>query len=514
MNAIANDRQLGALEQYSKLKLELAGTLRTLLHFAEERKDEMAVGDCRRLLARLAEDRFNLAVVGQFSRGKSSLMNSLLGAEKLPTGILPLTSVITTVTYGEAERVLLQREGWTFPQEIRLEQLPEYVTQQGNPGNEKKVTLAEIQLPHEMLRLGVHFIDTPGIASAIRVNTHTTRQFLPEVDAAILVTSFESPFAETELNFLRELRAHVHTVFVVVNKQDLVPQNERSQVVDAIRQELGEAFDCDFSVFTVSARDALRAKRLGSRDELEASGLLTLESALTDYLRKDKARELLLRAADRAQRIAHQQAISIRISERARVPENAQELEGRLEELTGKIDRERQALIQDVRDRIQVKFPETCQEKIQLWNSESGAFLVSESRKWFWRDGEIAGDAFRNFLEDLSQKLFDQSIRRNKDEIDRLSANFTGQDSAALEDLMRKISLIPAAVLAEPLSSETLHVRPLETPNVGFRSLSVAVDQFRLPWWFDLIPNGWPRDLYARIFTSTTGESTSQQSAQ
>src|SRR5579862_4801900 len=104
MNAIANNHQLGALEQYGQLKLDIAGAVRTLLHFAERRKDEMAVGDCRRLLARLAEDRFNLAMVGQFSRGKSSLMNALLGAEKLPTGILPLTSVITTVAYGESER--------------------------------------------------------------------------------------------------------------------------------------------------------------------------------------------------------------------------------------------------------------------------------------------------------------------------------------------------------------------------------------------------------------------------
>jgi hypothetical protein len=162
MNAIANDHPIGALEQYSKLKLELAGTLRALLRFAEQRKDEMAVGDCRRLLARLAEDRFNLAVVGQFSRGKSSLMNAFLGAEKLPTGILPLTSVITTVAYGESERVLLQREGWTFPQEISLSHLPEYVTQQGNPGNEKRVTLAEIQLRRSFHRYTGNCFRHPG----------------------------------------------------------------------------------------------------------------------------------------------------------------------------------------------------------------------------------------------------------------------------------------------------------------------------------------------------------------
>jgi small GTP-binding protein len=498
MKAIANDRQRGALEEYSKLKLQLAGTLRILLHLAEQRKDEMGVADCRQLLARLAEDRLNLAMVGQFSRGKSSLMNALLGAEKLPTGILPLTSVITTVAYGESQRVLLQREGWTFPQEIRLDQLPEYVTQHGNPGNQKKVMRAEIQLPHEMLRLGVHFIDTPGIASSIRANTRTTRQFLPEVDAAILVTSFESPLAETELDFLREVWAHVHPVFIVVNKHDLVPADERAQVVDAIRHEIRAAFDCQCDVFTVSARDALHAKQSGSREELEASGLPALESALTTFLRSDKARQLLLRAADRTESVARQQAISIRISERARTPKNAKDFELRLQEVICNINRERQALIKRLLDTLQVEFPRRCRETIHLWGSDSEAFLVSQSRKWFWRDGEIAGDAFQRFLKDLSQKLFSQSISRDKEEIDHVFAEITRQEGATLEDLVSKICTIPAEVLTESRSSEGPLSRPLEVTPLNFRVFDMPVQQFQLPWWFDLIPKGRPRELAYR----------------
>ena len=58
----------------------------------------------RDLFSRLAEDRFNLVVVGRFSRGKTSLMNAVLGADRLPTGIRPITSVIRTVTYGSTEK--------------------------------------------------------------------------------------------------------------------------------------------------------------------------------------------------------------------------------------------------------------------------------------------------------------------------------------------------------------------------------------------------------------------------
>lgn len=495
MNALANERQVGVLEEYAKLKLQLAGVLRTLLHFVEQRKDEMAVGDCRRLLARLAEDRFNLAMVGQFSRGKSSLMNALLGAEKLPTGILPLTSVITTVAYGESERVLLQREGWTFPQEIRLDQLADYVTQHGNPGNEKRVTLAEIQLPHEMLRLGVHFIDTPGIASAIRANTRTTRHFLPEIDAAILVTSFESPFAEAELSFLREVREHVRTVFIVVNKQDLVPAGERVPVLDAIRQDLSSAFDAELDVFAVSARDALLAKQHGSPGDLDASGLPALETALTHFLRTQKARELLLRAADRTESIIRQQAISIRISERARAPERAEECDHRLQKILTRISDERQALCHRLRDRLRLEFPRKCQERIRLWSKDSEAYLISEWRKWFFCDGEIAGNAFRNFVRDLSQKLFSEWISRTRQELDVIFAQLTQEESAAIEDLVAKICRIPAEVLAEQFSADVLLARPIDISLLSFREIAPPLQGFQIPWWYDLIPTGWPREL-------------------
>lgn len=89
------------LKDYEKLKFELAGHLRSLETLAGAQRESLKA-EMRTLFARLAEDRFNLVVVGRFNRGKTSLMNALLGSDRLPTGILPLTSVITTVVYGTA----------------------------------------------------------------------------------------------------------------------------------------------------------------------------------------------------------------------------------------------------------------------------------------------------------------------------------------------------------------------------------------------------------------------------
>ena len=90
------------MKEYERAKFELADLLRSasLVARAAQPKNLYPLED---LFARLAEDRFNLAVVGQFSRGKTSLMNAMLNTERLPTGIVPLTSVITTVQYGTTE---------------------------------------------------------------------------------------------------------------------------------------------------------------------------------------------------------------------------------------------------------------------------------------------------------------------------------------------------------------------------------------------------------------------------
>jgi GTP-binding protein EngB required for normal cell division len=496
MSVTANGDRTGVLEEYARLKLDLAGTVRVLLRLAEQRHDEMAVQNCRHILERLVEDQFNLAVVGQFNRGKSSLMNALLGVEKLPTGILPLTSVITTVAYGETERVLLQREGWTFPQEIRLDELASYVTQRGNPGNEKRVTFAEIQLPHELLRLGVHFIDTPGIASAIRANTLTTRQFVPEIDAAILVTSFESPLAETELDFLRELRESVRKVFIVVNKHDLVPPAERMPVAGSIREELEAAFGERVDVFTVSARDALHAAQRGSRQELEESGLPTLASALTDFLRTQKAQELLLRAADRAESLARQQATSIRISERSRTPAQAQKLERRLQQVVAKIDDERRAFIRRLRGRLVLEFAEQCRKRCGLGASDAVFIFASGWQGWF-HGGVAAGDNCEAFLQDLAQRLFSEWTSRNRQEIDAVLSELMQPETKTLDDLVSKIARVPAELLGEEPPADGFAAAAGARP-LTFRPLSMRLGQFQTPWWYDLLPATWSKAFLFR----------------
>ncbi len=186
------------LREYEQAKFAIADILRSIALLGPRYKREWAIEE---LLARLAEDRFNLVVVGRFRRGKSSLMNAILGTDRLPTGIVPLTSVITTVAYGSTEQVVLKYHGRILEQEVPIADLPLYITQQGNPANVRGLRMVQVQLPAEFLRRGFYFVDTPGLGSAIEENTRTMESFLPEADALLLVTSFESPLRSEGAKF-------------------------------------------------------------------------------------------------------------------------------------------------------------------------------------------------------------------------------------------------------------------------------------------------------------------------
>ncbi len=224
------------LKEYEQQKFAIAEIVRSAQ--AVDTKDQALQSDCRDLLTRLAEDRFNLLVVGRFSRGKSTLMNAILGGDLLPTGIVPLTSVITTVRYGSRKQLVLNFNNSNLRREVPLSQLAEYVTQQSNPGNIKNIAYVEIELPVEILRRGFFFVDSPGLGSSISENTETTERFLPQADAFVLVTSYESPLSEEEDRILHRIRLTNKRLFVVINKQDTVSAAQRGEVIKFVMDRL------------------------------------------------------------------------------------------------------------------------------------------------------------------------------------------------------------------------------------------------------------------------------------
>ncbi len=301
------------LHSYDQRKHELAQVVREGLAAARDIKCEEIERALQEVSAKLAGDRFNLVVVGQFSRGKSTLMNAVLGKAYLPSGIVPVTSVITAVGYGVQERVVLRFVNSNLTHPIAIDKLTDYVTEQANPGNRKRIEVAEVQAPVEILRQGFFFVDTPGLGSAVQQNTATTLNFLPEADAIVFVTSCDAPLTNAELAYLRECQAQARRLFVVVNKIDLAASaREREQILNFVESKVREELDTpELRIFAVSARNALDAKMTGSTGALELSGVSAFEKELIHYLTVQKQDDFLLGMCDRLEALLRSDGLTI-----------------------------------------------------------------------------------------------------------------------------------------------------------------------------------------------------------
>ena len=300
---------LEKLRAYKQAKLALAGQLRILREALTSLGRERGEQQCAELMVKIAEDQFTLAVVGQFKRGKSSLMNAIIGREILPTGLLPITSAITVLKYGPTERLVVDRGDSILSRELPVSSLPDYVTEKGNPGNEKKVKSVCVELPLPFLRYGIEFVDTPGVGSAITANTLTTYDFLPKCDVVLFVTSVDTPIASLELSFLKEVQEYVDRIFFVVNKIDLLADNERNEVLAFIVETIGSHIGNNaLKVFPVSARVGIIAKTSGDPDLYEQSGLKALENALGSFLSEEKSTAFLAAVASKTLRVLDEEA--------------------------------------------------------------------------------------------------------------------------------------------------------------------------------------------------------------
>jgi len=265
-------------------------------------------GRLHQLASRLAEQQLHLAVLGQFKRGKSTLLNALLGAPVLPVAVTPLTAIPTFIGAGETyhlRTVRLSGESEELPAvnaEALHALLEAHVTEAHNPNNRLGLARVEVSAPSPLLRRGVTLIDTPGVGSTFQHNTETAEAILPECDAAIFVVSLDPPITATELEYLSHIRATAPRIILVVNKIDVVDEVDRKSGVDFLRRVAGDTAGLrEAPLFCVSARTALRAKIAGDQEALKASGLPELENYLSAFIAKEKQTALAAAIAGKAE---------------------------------------------------------------------------------------------------------------------------------------------------------------------------------------------------------------------
>lgn len=285
---------LNQLKEYSKI-LNLKGN--------EESIEET--------LAKVANDSFDVAIIGEFKRGKSTLINAILGQEILPSDVLPTTATLNRVTYGIKPGVqVIYKDG--TKEEVEIDKLNDYVTKLSAESEQKAATVKEatIYYPTSYCKNNVDIIDTPGLNDDEHM-TQVTLSVLPQIDAAIFVIMAQAPFSEYERDFLENkmLTSDMGRVIFAVNCIDRCDEDDAERIIESIgkrinsyvlekaKKVMGEDSE-EYAVykrkigtpkvFGISAKQALKGKLKGDEELIVRSNYPAFEAELERLLTQER----------------------------------------------------------------------------------------------------------------------------------------------------------------------------------------------------------------------------------
>jgi GTP-binding protein EngB required for normal cell division len=211
------------------------------------------------LIARAAAPRYEIAVFGRVNSGKSSLLNWWLGQSMLPTGVTPVTAVPTRIAHGPVARARVRLASSPI-RDIPLNQLPEFVTETGNPGNRKRVLEIQVEVPSERLRQEITLVDTPGLGSIAAAGAAQTLEYLPHCDLGIQLVEAGGMLAPEDLAVARAILDGGSDLLVALSKADRLSGPELAESRAYVTRTVGEALGLRVSVgpiSTVSAHAAI-----------------------------------------------------------------------------------------------------------------------------------------------------------------------------------------------------------------------------------------------------------------
>ena len=305
------------LEAYKQIRQELIVCIDGLSSVSLSRGDDKIHQNLQEISEKLAANYFHLVVLGQFKRGKSTFINSLLGEKVLPTSVVPLTSTVTLIKHGERETIEVHFTNGQR-QTISRPQLSDYVTERGNPANEKKVKHVEVSYPSDYLKDGVFIIDTPGVGSTFENNTEMTYNYLPSVDAALFLLAVDPPISQSEITLLKDVKQYVEKIFFIQNKIDYMSEEESQESMLFSKQVIEEALGSDnIRIHPLSAKLALEGKQTNSKRRLKESRLPKFDQVLGDFLLKEKGKTVLRSALNNTRKLLSDEEFAIELERKA-----------------------------------------------------------------------------------------------------------------------------------------------------------------------------------------------------
>ena len=272
----------------------LETTIKARELFSQFELCRMQEEETRRLQERLENKKVTIAVIGQFKRGKTTLINTILGRPILPVGIVPITAAITRIEYADKNSAETSADTATvyytngLREEVPAEDLHAYISEQENHDNARGVAEVELLTDAAFLRDGLTLVDTPGVGSVHENNSKSAVDFARESDGVVFMLSVDSPVNQIEVDFLRKVKQIAGKFYFVVNKIDRVDEEELAEYMEYCGALLRSIMEMDgeeaenLKLIPVSARKGTGVRELTEliREDLLVKGPEIMERSV------------------------------------------------------------------------------------------------------------------------------------------------------------------------------------------------------------------------------------------
>jgi small GTP-binding protein len=228
--------------------------------------------------------KFKIAVIGEFSTGKSTIINSFLQKDILPVKYRPTTNQITIIKNSKSEYVRIENQP-----ETTLELVKENVAKLNESSNKNlEIGLALPNLSE------YEIYDTPGVNDPSMFSDEIVFDLIGGVDIAVFVMNATQVLKQSEISFLTKLirKKDINKFFFVINQVDIIG-DEKYEVRDDFLERLSSLLAISKEqiaqqTFLYSAKDSLNASLNSNSQELLDSGYETLISGIDSFIKENK----------------------------------------------------------------------------------------------------------------------------------------------------------------------------------------------------------------------------------
>lgn len=185
--------------------------------------------------------RFTVAFVGEFSRGKSTMINRILGTDILPAANLPTTAILTRIVYGAKPKMTVCGKDGKKIKEMSVKPESWDGLTAANFGEEEPEGSVIVEYPDKWLgEYAIDFIDTPGAGDLEEKRVRVIERSMVNADSAIIAIDANKALSQTEQLFIQQkiMSRGVPFVALAITKLDLVNADERAKVISYIAGKL------------------------------------------------------------------------------------------------------------------------------------------------------------------------------------------------------------------------------------------------------------------------------------